>query len=107
MSGRSVHGRLWAWKVLALPNAAFSLPTFMRKPPGRVGNVMKASSISASSGPKARKKSARAYGSTTAWSASSASSIWSDGCGSTSFSPIAPRKLPMTAMSGLKTFAPD
>jgi hypothetical protein len=50
------------------------------------------------------KKSARAYGSTIAWNVASASSRRSAGVEVTSFLPAAPRKLPMTAMSGLNTF---
>src|SRR5689334_19081811 len=52
------------------------------------------------------KKSARAYGSTTAWNDASDSCISSAGCGSVWFTPAAPRKSPITAMSGLKTFEP-
>ena len=56
------------------------------------------------------KKSARAYGSTTAWNAASDSCISSAGVGLTLLAgsmltlPAAPRKSPMTAMSGLNTF---
>ena len=39
-----------------------------------------------------------------AWNDASASRIESDGSGRTLFLPAAPTKLPMTAMSGLKTF---
>src|SRR5688500_12170090 len=42
-----------------------------------------------------------------ACSATSASSISRDGRGSMSLVPMAPRKFPMTAMSGLKTFDDD
>ena len=66
---------------------------------------MKPSSTPTSSGAKTKKKSARAYGSTTAWKVASTSCSSSDGgANSESFSPMAPRKSPMTAMSGLKTF---
>ena len=43
-----------------LPNASRIFPTFVRKPPGRVGKVMKPSSSATSSGPSVTKKSARA-----------------------------------------------
>ena len=50
------------------------------------------------------KKSARAYGSTTAWKEASASRRESDCTGRTSFLPPTPTKLPITAISGLKIF---
>ena len=52
------------------------------------------------------KKSARAYGSTTAWKASSASCMLSDGSPPPGDGPAAPTKLPIAAMSGLKIFEP-
>jgi hypothetical protein len=76
-----------------------------RKLPGSEVKVMKPSSTPTSSGPKVRKKSARAYGSTMAWSDASASCSSSAGVANgESFLPAAPRKSPITAMSGLKTF---
>src|SRR6185369_3547224 len=52
------------------------------------------------------KKSARAYGSTTAWNDASDSCSSSGDPGLTSLCPAEPRKSPITAMSGLKTFDP-
>ena len=103
-SGRSGHGSTCGCSALSLPNAVRILPAFTRSPPGTVGNVMKPSSRLAPSSPNETKKSPRAYGSTTAWNDTSASLNWSDGDGDTGFDPAVPRKLPMTAMSGLKTF---
>ena len=103
-SGVSTHGSTWLCIVLTLPNCAFILPTFSSTPPGSVGNVMKPSSISSPSGDAARKKSARAYGSTIAWKLISASLRRSAGIGATVFRPAAPMKFPITAMSGLKIF---
>ena len=50
------------------------------------------------------KKSARAYGSTTAWKESSASCMLSDGSPPPGDWPAAPTKFPIAAMSGLKIF---
>ena len=75
--------------------------------PGSSVSVAKPSSSSTPSSPNARKKSARAYGSTIAWNETSDSGISSAGDGLISLWPAAPRKLPITAMSGLKYFAPD
>jgi hypothetical protein len=105
--GRSVQGMTWLCIWLTRPKLLRIFPTFISSPAGSVGNVMKPSSISAPSGEKARKKSARAYGSTTAWNVVSTSSRSSEGGASgESLWPAAPRKFPMTAMSGLKTLAP-
>ena len=65
---------------------------------------MKPSSMSIPPGPTDRKKSARAYGSTIACNDASASFSSNAGIGLTLFLPAAPRKLPMTATSGLKIF---
>ena len=72
-SGRSAVGIACVCSVFTLPNCARILPTFSSRLPGSDVNVMKPSSTSRPSGPAARKKSARAYGSTTAWNAASAS----------------------------------
>ena len=69
-----------------------------------VGNVMYPSSRLTSSWPNDTKKSARAYGSTTAWKDTSASLSWIEGDGDTGLDPAVPSRLPMTAMSGLNTF---
>src|SRR5262245_43042469 len=103
-SGRSVQGSTWLCIWLTLPKALRILPTFTSKPAGSDVNVRKPSSMPAPSGPNVRKKSAFAYGSTTAWNDVSASFICSAGDGSTVFLPAAPRKLPITAISGLNTF---
>src|SRR5205814_6286796 len=76
------------------------------RPPGRLVNVTNPSSISTPSSPNETKKSARAYGSTTAWNDASDSCICSAGSGLMVLRPTAPRKSPMTAISGLKTFEP-
>ena len=103
--GRSVQGMMWLCIWLTLPKEARILPTFRRRSAGRDVKVMNPSSTPTSVGANTRKKSARAYGSTIACSDSSLSCISSDGVANCeSFLPMAPRKSPMTAMSGLKTF---
>jgi hypothetical protein len=70
-SGRSAHGITWLCSVFTFPNAARIFPAFTSNPPGNAGNVMKPSSSSTPSSPNEMKKSARAYGSTTAWNEAS------------------------------------
>ena len=65
---------------------------------------MKPSSSATSSGPTVTKKSARAYGSTTAWKESSDSCMLSDGSPPPGDWPATPTKFPIAAMSGLKIF---
>ena len=105
-SGRSAHGRTCECNVFVLPNAAYCRPTFMSSPPGSAGKVRYPSSTATPSSPNARKKSARAYGSTIACSDISDSGKANAGSGFTPFFPATPSKLAMTAMSGLKTFEP-
>ena len=52
---------------MIFPKAVRIRPTFASAPPGSDVNVTKPSSTPTPSSPKDRKKSARAYGSTTAW----------------------------------------
>ena len=65
-SGRSVHGSTWLCIVLTLPNAARIFPILVNRPPGSAVSVAYPSSSSTPVSPNDRKKSARAYGSTTA-----------------------------------------
>ncbi len=87
-----------------MPNCARILPTFSSMLPGNEVNVTKPSSMSSPCGPADRKKSARAYGSMTAWNETSASLSSIAGCSLIGFLPAAPTKFAITDVSGLKTF---
>jgi hypothetical protein len=93
--------------VLTLPKAARIFPAFTSRPPGSDVKVTNPSSSSTPDSPNERKKSARAYGSTAAWNEASVSRISNAFDGSTGFLPPTPRKLPITAISGLNTLDDD
>src|SRR5207302_5878766 len=102
--------RTWACQVLSLPKSALNLPAFAVRSNGSVTNCAYPSSTSMPPLVMERKKFPFAYGSIKAWNATSASSrfigrrmsfapnSYGFGC------PTLPRKLPMTEVSGLKTF---
>src|SRR6185369_13535059 len=92
----------WTCSVLILPNCALNLPAFTIRSQGKCRNVMYPSSTSTPELENDRKRSARAYGSTIAWNEISDSSSWNDFVGTTGLCPAVARKLPMTAIAGLK-----